>query len=154
MKQYKRYRRRVVNLLLQPFVQLRVGLANVTISLIFVCLLGGYAYTKLVHFADVVVTLTQADKEIFQLLSGYLSNVAWTTVIGAVVFILVTLFLDVWLTHKMVGPTVAFRRHIKELMEGNFQAKTSLRRGDAFTEVADDLNLLSEKLQQYVRKTK
>jgi hypothetical protein len=47
-------------------------------------------------------------------------------------------------THKLIGPTIAFRRHIRMIAEGKFQYRTKLRKGDAFQEVASDLNKLSE----------
>ena len=46
----------------------------------------------------------------------------------------------------MGGPTVAFRRHIQALRQGDFDSRVRLRRGDAFNEVADELNALSEDL--------
>ena len=138
--------RRVGNLLLQPLVQMRIGLANVVASLLFVVLLGLYAYRKLVAFGDVVATLTQADAAVKGLMTNYLASIGMTALIASVGFVLVNLILSVYLTHKLVGPTIAFRRHIRALNSGNFQARTVLRTGDAFGEVADELNQLSATL--------
>jgi len=141
------YHRSVLNLLLQPFVQLRIGFVTIGTALLFVLFLASFFYLKLMQFTDVIVTLTQADQEIHALLGNYLESIAWTAVGGAIVFVIVNLLLTIYLTHKMVGPTIAFRRHINALMEGNFSAKIRLRRGDAFEEVAEDLNRLSEWLK-------
>ena len=147
-------KRRIVNLLLQPFQQLRLGMVTVLTSLVFVTALGAYVYSKLMQFTDVVVTLTQADDEIHLLLGKYLGAVAITSLIGTVVFILLNLILTIYLTHKMVGPVVAFRRHIKHLMDGKFDVKTNLRHGDAFIEVADDLNKLSDRLRDLLARNR
>ncbi len=145
--------RRLTNFLLQPLVQMRIGLFNVAASLLFVSLLGFYAYKKLVAFSDVVATLTQADAEVKGLMTDYLGSVGETALIAAIIFVLVNLGLSVYLTHKLVGPTIAFRRHIHALAAGDFRARTKLRAGDAFNEVAEDLNLLSDKLtEMLVRK--
>jgi methyl-accepting chemotaxis protein len=145
------HKRRLVNYLLQPAVQLRFGVVNVALSLLFVGGLGAYSYSRFVQFAEVVTTLTQANEEIATLLTEYLSGVATTAAASGLLFIVVSLVASVYLSHKLVGPTVAFRRHIGRLIDGDFAAKTSLRQGDAFREVAEDLNRLSERLQRLGR---
>jgi hypothetical protein len=41
---------------------------------------------------------------------------------------------------------VAFKRHIRALREGNYDSRVVLRKGDAFDDVADELNLLAQAL--------
>ena len=144
--------RKLVNYLLDPLQQLRLGMISVVTSLVFVTALGAFVYSKLMQFTDVVITLTQADVEIHALLSKYLGSVATTTLIGSLVFIVANMALTIYFSHKMVGQIVAFRRHIGHLMNGKFDAKTKLRHGDAFTEVAEDLNKLSDRLSDLIRK--
>lgn len=143
--------RRLVNYLLQPLVQLRVGLVNVVLSLVFVAGIGTYAYGRFVQFSDVVATLTQADDQVASLVAAYLRSVGGTVLAASVGFVLVNLLASIYVTHRLVGPTVAFRRHIRGLLDGNFDVKTKLRRGDAFGEVAEDLNRLSERLGEMSR---
>jgi methyl-accepting chemotaxis protein len=144
--------RKLVNFLLQPLLQLRIGLINVVLSFVFVLALGVYVYQKLIQFADVVETLTQADADVATLLRTYLASVGWTAFGLAIAFVLFSLCASVYMTHKLVGPTVAFRRHIRGLMDGNFTVKTRLRSGDAFLEVADDLNRLSDRLMEMLKR--
>ena len=47
---------------------------------------------------------------------------------------------------EVIGPTVAFKRHIRALREGNYDSRVVLRKGDAFDDVADELNLLAQAL--------
>jgi signal transduction histidine kinase len=61
-------------------------------------------------------------------------------------YVLTNMGVTIIFTHKLVGPTVAFRRHIRMLTEGRYDYRTTLRKGDAFQEVADDLNHLSAHL--------
>lgn len=141
--------RKIVHYLLQPFIQLKIGLVQSVLSLAFVCGLGWYSWFKLHQITEVIATLTQADAEVSEMIANYLSSVAVVAAIAAVVFILVTLTVTVLMTHKMIGPTIAFRRLIKDLLQEKFGAKISLRKGDAFQEVADDLNNLSQYLTKY-----
>lgn len=140
--------RHLVNYLLQPLVQLRIGFINVCLSLIFVLLLGAYVYMKFVQFADVVTTLTEANDEIGGMLHSYLASVGITAAVLGAVFVVLSLLSSVYFTHRLVGPTVAFRRHIDALIAGDYKVKTKLRNHDAFTEVADSLNKLSDRLAQ------
>ncbi len=56
--------------------------------------------------------------------------------------------MSIYFTHKMVGPTVAFRRQINALKSGNYRSKVYLRQGDAFGEVAVELNELADELKR------
>lgn len=147
MTQYK-HQRKLVNFLLQPMVQLKIGVINVCVSTIFVLLLGAYVYMKFVQFVDVVTTLTEASDEIGSMLTSYLNNVAITATVLGVIFVLVSLCASIFFTHRLVGPTIAFRRHIDALAAGDYKVKTKLRNHDAFVEVAESLNKLSESLQK------
>jgi signal transduction histidine kinase len=60
---------------------------------------------------------------------------------------LCTLF-GIWMSHQFIGPMVAFRRHIRELRDGNYAHRTHLRKGDEFSEFMDELNRLSERLSE------
>ena len=144
--------RKVANFLLKPIIQLKIGFVQSVLSLSFVCGLGWYSWAKLHQLTEVVSTLTQADEEISTMISSYLRSVAEVAAGSALVFILVTISVTIMMTHKLIGPTVAFRRLIKELLQEKFGAKITLRKGDAFQEVADDLNSLSEFLTKFSKK--
>jgi signal transduction histidine kinase len=134
--------------MLQPFLQVRIGLYNVVLSLIFCIIVGGYLYFKLMEFGEVVQTLTESDDTINELVRSYLISVGTVaTSIGAL-FVLLSLGMSIYFTHKMVGPTIAFRRQINALKSGNYTAKISLRKGDAFNEVAQELNELADELKR------
>src|SRR5690606_825027 len=64
------------------------------------------------------------------------------------VYLAATIGTSVLFTHKLVGPTIAFRRHIRSIADGRYNARTYLRKGDAFLAVADELNSLSEVMQR------
>jgi methyl-accepting chemotaxis protein len=131
------------NFFLQPKLQFRFGLYSTVIYGILYGVLGTYFYYKLQEFTDVIVTLTEADQEVYDMLNNYLLTVARGGIIAAAIFLVLSLALSVYFTHKMVGPTVAFRRHISSMRNGEFHSRIALRQGDAFWEVAEDLNRLA-----------
>jgi nitrogen fixation/metabolism regulation signal transduction histidine kinase len=62
----------------------------------------------------------------------------------ALLFVAGNVAVTVLYTHRIVGPAVAFRRHVRDLIEGRYDAKLKLRPNDDFAQLASDLNELSE----------
>ncbi len=60
----------------------------------------------------------------------------------------VSVFTGVKLSHRIYGPIVQFRKHVGCLINGDLTSRVHLRDADHFTELADDLNVLAEKLQK------
>ena len=103
------------------------------------------------NFADLIssiVTMTDLESEVRQLFVDYWRNTQFWIYLTFFSYIVMTIAVSVLYTHKLVGPTVAFRRHLSSLCEGRYNARTHLRKGDAFTEVADELNRLSEIMEK------
>ena len=64
------------NYFLQPFLQAKLGLYNVALSTLFCVFLGWYFMFKLDEFADVVVSLADADEVVHGLITDYLREMA------------------------------------------------------------------------------
>jgi HAMP domain-containing protein len=74
------------------------------------------------------------------------------SMIGAAAVVLSGLVcLGAWLilSHRIFGPSVPIRRMIRELNEGNYSTRISLRKYDEFKELAADLNQLAETLEKH-----
>jgi methyl-accepting chemotaxis protein len=140
--------RSIKNFLLMPFLQVRFGIYYVVLSIFFAIVGAFILYKNLGKFAEVVLELTGVKDEVKDLLSEYIfpANIQIALLVG--IYVIVSIVLGVKLTHSLVGPTVAFRRHIKMIREGNFEYRTKLRAGDAFDNVAEDLNSLSDSLSK------
>lgn len=143
-----RHKRRIRNYLLEPRIQLRLGLVNVVMSLGFaLTLLGVLTYHQQLREArwlelsgvspDMQAILTDYQSELFVVLAGI-----------CVLYVVVSVGFAILFTHRMVGPSYAFRRHIRALRDGDYDAYTSLRPHDAFEELALELNLLSQALRE------
>lgn len=141
-------RRSFKNYALQPLLQVRLGLYFVLLSIAFSLFLGGVLYMNLAKFVEIVLELTGVEDEVRDLLIQYIDPARMQILGVLIVYVIVTMIMSIKLTHKLVGPTVAFRRHIRMISEGNWEHRTVLRDGDAFAEVADDLNRLSEELSR------
>jgi signal transduction histidine kinase len=142
------------NFLLQPLLQVRIGLYHVVLTISFAVTVYAYLHAKMAEFSEVVETLTESDAAVGDLIRSYLLSVGIVTVGIGIVFVFVSLAVSVFFTHKMVGPTIAFRRHIQSLKAGNYEVRVKLRHGDSFQEVADDLNDLAKELGQGAKSKK
>ncbi len=140
--------RNVKNYALQPYFQVRLGVYSVVLSLIFAVILSGILYLNLGKLLEIIVELTGVPEEVRDLLDQYI-NPAKIQVFGAVaIYAAINIGMTILFTHHLVGPTIAFRRHVQMISEGNYQHRTILRKGDAFAEVAEDLNKLSQQFEQ------
>lgn len=140
--------RSIRNYALQPLLQVKLGLYSVLLSLIFGLAISGILYVNLAKFSDIILQLTGVEDEVKDLLNQYIAPAKVQVGIAVLIYVLTNLIVTIVFTHRLIGPTVAFRRHIRMIAEGNLKYRTILRKGDAFNELADDLNKLSSQLEQ------
>lgn len=141
-------KRKFSNFLLQPLLQVRLGLYTILLSIVFGIGVFAIIYVNFKNFYELVLELTDLREEVTQILNTYIQGAVVWLVLALFVYFVITVGVSIFFTHKLIGPTYAFRRHIKELARGNYKSRVTLRKGDAFTEVADDLNELAVKLEQ------
>jgi len=141
-------KRRIRNFLLQPLLQVKLGLYSIFLSFLFGATTTFLLYSNFANFVDAVVQLTDVEDDVKDLFLEYWSSTRLWIVGCAAAYLATTIAVSIIFTHRLVGPTVAFRRHLRSLREGRYQSRTFLRKGDAFSEVADELNLLSEALEK------
>ncbi len=144
-------KRRVKNFLLQPLIQVKLGFYSIVLAFLFCIAIGGILYFHLSKFMSIVLELTDVQEEVSDLLHIYMSG-AWLWLgLAMVVFLFINILVSVIFTHKLVGPTYAFRRHLQNLAQGRYDTRTYLRKNDAFKEVAMELNRLSEVLEEQAK---
>lgn len=61
---------------------------------------------------------------------------------------IISVFMGVKLSQRIYGPIVQIRKHVGNLIDGNFASRAHLRDGDHFVPLAEDLNVLAEKLER------
>ena len=80
------------------------------------------------------------------------------TIVGAAIlggFALTILGFCIACTHTLLGPTVALRRQVQSMKNGDYHARNSLRKSDsAHQGLADDLNKLASILQHTQKKAR
>lgn len=143
-----RPRRRTGNLLLQPGLQLRLPAYLLLVTAVFGAVSGAHAwlaYERLVAMALEDSSSPGALKALFRAQTADFLYVSGLLLAG---YVVATLAVAIVLTHRMVGPAVAIRRQIEALRRGDHSARVTLRKRDAFKDVARELNALAETLEK------
>jgi methyl-accepting chemotaxis protein len=135
------------NYALQPLLQIKLGLYSILLSLGFALAVSGILYINLAKFSDIILQLTGVEDEVKDLLNQYIAPAKIQVLGTIIIYVVVNMVITILYTHKLIGPTIAFRRHIRMIADGKLQYRTVLRKGDAFVELADDLNKLSSFLE-------
>jgi hypothetical protein len=140
--------RRFRNYLLQPLLQIKLGLYCIILAILFAGALAVILYTNFAELVNSVVLMTDLEDEVQDLFLTYWQATRMWVYLVFCLYLVGTVCLSILYTHRLVGPTIAFRRHVRSLIDGRVNARTYLRKGDAFLEVAEELNKLSEKLEK------
>lgn len=140
--------RRIQNFVLRPNLQVRLGIYFSGLTLLFAIAVMAILYFNLRSLVEMLIQLTGLEDEVRDLIQSYLGGTKWWLAGAALVYFLINLLVSILFTHKLIGPAIAFRRHVRRLRRGEYSSRVVLRRGDAFQEVAEELNLLAEMLAE------
>ena len=144
----KRDQRKIKNFLLQPLIQIKLGLYSILLAIFFSATTLAVLYLNLLDFATIIFALTDSESEIRELFTEYVSQTKWWILVLVLFFLVTNITVSVTYTHRLVGPTVAFRNQIEKIRKGDFSQTIHLRKGDAFGEVADEINKLTQQLSE------
>jgi len=140
--------RKFKNLLLKPLLQVKLGLYSILLSSLFVVTFCSVLMVSFHRLFELILDFTDLRQEVIDVIQSGLYGIAGWLILIVAVYFLASVLLSVVYTHRLIGPTIAFRRHIKALTEGNYDSRIQLRKNDAFVEVAEELNRLAEVLGQ------
>ncbi len=140
--------RKARSLLLRPVFQLKLPFYILLLSIVFLLLgvLFGNLYFQQTYMS-MLATSTQPDylHEAFtrQVEEFRTLSFALLLVYAGLVTVISTIY-----THRLVGPVMPIRRHIKALRDGLYTHRVTLRRHDGLQDIADDLNDLARTLEE------
>ena len=134
------------SMLVEPYIQIRLGLMIVVLNLVFAVLIAGV-------FGFYIWDVFKAMETYFQLNQAE-SLLTWSKFIwplaagGLLVFVFIglTFFITVKYTHKIYGPLISVYRFLDEIIEGNKPQPLKLRTHDELGDLVNKLNLVYEKL--------
>jgi len=131
---------------LQFGAQIRLPIYLLLITVAFMSLFAWHAYSAYAELYTMVMTNVP---ESFQ--EQILRQTQDFSIVGAAILgglVLTILGFSVAYTHTLIGPTVALRRQVQSMKDGNYRMRNKLRKTDAAHQgLANDLNELSAILQ-------
>jgi methyl-accepting chemotaxis protein len=139
-------KRSVSNFMFQPVIQLKIAAYNALIAAVFSLVLALLFYKNLEMFANTFIDHTQADDVTINQVYHHIEGVRIWALLVLVGYVGVSIAVSLRITQKMVGSTVGFRRHIRAIANGDLSKRISVKRGDAFQDVAEELNYLTDAL--------
>lgn len=147
MKLSKR-KRRLRNYMLEPMLQTKLGLYMIILTIVFSVLFGVLLEAGLGRLYEVILDLTDLPDEVRNIVSDHVTKLSGWLSFFILVYALSVILVSIIYTHRLVGPTIAFRRVLRDLNEGRFGSRVVIRKGDAFAEVANEINRLADKLEK------
>ena len=145
--QTRRVRRRAVNLSIERSLQLQLPFAFLLVTCAVGVGLVAYARAAYGRLCDALQKAAEAPG-LEALLRAQTSDFLWVAAAVAVAYGIIVSFMTLIWCHRLVGPMVAFRRMLASLLAGDPHARVRLRQGSAFSELADDLNALAERMAE------
>lgn len=141
-------RRRIQNFLIEPGIQIRYGMYISLFGVLLVLLLALTFYSTLQEDIMFLVQLTDVPQQAYLLINDRLMETFYFGIALILVFGAICFMVGIYITHRFVGPIVAFRRHVQMLKQEDFNYKTHLRPKDDFRDLAEELNSLSDFLKK------
>ncbi len=137
-------RRRTLRLLL-PGAQLKLPMYLMGISAVFVGTMAFVAHSGLVR--PVGMIHAQLPPALADTMSLVVRDFAILAGAATIAYVLLVVGLSIVYVKWLVGPAVAFRRHLASLKGGDYQSRVKLRDNDPFHDLALDMNQLAELLE-------
>jgi len=140
--------RKARNFLLMPALELKLALYFLLLSFAFVLIT--ILFGKL-FFEQTYITLientTQADY-VNAVIDQQIHKFKSLSLLLLVAYVVMVVVLAAVYTHRMIGPMIPIKRHVKALQDGLYSRRVKLREYDCFQGLADELNVLAETLEK------
>jgi methyl-accepting chemotaxis protein len=140
-------RRKTINLLLQPNLQLKLPLYVLLLTLMFALLLWAVLCQGFEGFYEFLMLQSNVGEQIGPIIKYQTNAVIMVLSVMTIAYVILIIGLSVVYLHRLVGSTIAFSRHVRALRNGEYSSRIKLRKNDAFWELAQDMNDLAASLE-------
>jgi len=145
MKQTGR-RRGFLSWFVEPYKQVKLGLAFLFINIVFALLIFGvFGYYLYDIFEAISVYFQMSGQESRVTLQKFAVPVAMG---GSLIllFVVTTILVSVRYTHRIYGPLVSIHRFVDDLLAGKKPKSIQLRESDQLKDLANKLNALADQI--------
>lgn len=131
--------------LINPSFQLKLSF-----YIALIVFLTGLIYPITIHqiFDVLIAKFSLSNPEIAEHYNLQRSRIIFTLVLMHLGFSCVTFCACIFFTHKIAGPMYKLQKFLRSVRESGFHDKLFFRKGDYFSEVADDINLTLDQIEE------
>lgn len=141
-------RRKLKNFLLKPRAQLEIVINIVTLTIFFAMASGLIVYFQLDDIFKTLIVMSKISDETSRSFTHDWSTSLQWLLVFTLFYVFAIISICIIHSHRMIGPTVAFRRQLEALLKGEYKARIKLRDGDYYQNLAELFNRLAEQLDQ------
>jgi HAMP domain-containing protein len=141
-------KRKLKNLMIMPRLQLKLFGYFAGLGLLFFVAILFYASQRLIEVQTLLNSGAEMDFGSQLQVNAMMNEVVQFTLVGFVVYIVVSSVLALFMSHRIAGPVVAITAFIEELKSGNYSYKRNLRPKDELKEVMKGLQELGPLIEQ------
>ncbi len=132
--------------LINPQRQLRIAFYSMGGGITALMLFCIYLLMSLENSFQNMLANAQVPTEVSDSLLDQVGSAQLQVSFAGLLLLACAVFIGIKVTHRVYGPVVQIRKHIANLIAGDYSSRVQLRDHDHFTELAEELNLLAEKL--------
>lgn len=135
----------VRSMLVEPYLQVKLGLMFILVNLFFSVLIFGVMIWFVSDVFGAMSTYFELTGQDAGLVTQKLRMPLMIIGLLVLFFVATTLRVAVSYTHKIYGPLISINRFLDEVLEGKKPHRLKLREGDQLQDLASKLNLLADK---------
>ncbi|MCB1644523.1 MAG: hypothetical protein KDI36_03680 [Pseudomonadales bacterium] len=140
-------KRKLSNFLLTPKFQLKLTYYYISVALVTILLTGTAVVLKFMAIRHLMNNALPDDFTSQSQITTYTFEIAQISLVGFVVFAILSFIFALMVSHRVAGPVVAITAVIDELKKGNYDYSRRLRPADELTVIMDNLHELRETLK-------
>lgn len=147
MSEVDKNKRSIRNLIINIDAQTNLFYWFLGLSAFFAVVLGIVIFFGMEDFFSQLVASAQMEDDIGNSFLDNWNQTKYLLLGFLIIYVCGVGVLSITYTHRLVGPMVSIKKHIDELISGNYSTRTHLREKDYFRDVASKLNELAETLE-------
>ncbi len=144
----KTYKRSIKNYVLNPRMQLRIGIYFVAFGFGMAAFMTLVFYMQIQQIEALIYSIQGMPTEIQYEIGLMLSSLVKVMILFFFVFIISSVIYGLIVSHRIAGPMHAILAYIEDLKKGNYESSRKLRDYDELGPIMTSLHELADKLKK------
>lgn len=141
-------RRSKLGMIVDPHHQLRFAFYLIGGGITALMLIVLYLLISLENNIQVILTKGEVPSDVSEALLDHVGRAELNVTGISLLLMVISVAMGIKLSHRIYGPIVQIRKHVSNLINGDYSSRIHLRGRDHFVELQEELNFLAEKLEK------